>query len=331
MNSELLKIIDDFLEFESSTYARIFLIKKSKHADMSKKFHAQIFEIDDDIKPDFNSIANVTLNDIKDNHKKIKKFSDPHITQEYRTLKKNTFPEIEALLNELETQEDLSLIDSLKLMEKNDDVYCFQYKINHKRLFFFAKINKYVVPENEHNIVAKFDHNILKKHRDEFIIFDKQVFSIYVEDLETLLMINYSDTKKLLSFKSLFKNKCKEILIDELSDIFICDPNNMDSILNNNKTNEALIKMSESHVIDENRSHYKQWNDFCDTHTLEKVSKINLDDENGSPTINTSSELRMALYVSNNDIMQGVVRPGEYALVFSKEILNQNGSNSARN
>ena len=60
---------------------------------------------------------------------------------------------------------------------------------------------------------------------------------------------------------------------------------------------------------------------MINTH-IDVVTKLNLN-ESDSPLIDSSKELAMTLYVSNNDIMEGIVKPGEYALVFSKTILRK--------
>ena len=318
-----------FLKNTSRTHAKMFLIYKSNHQDVLKKFHAHVVEIDDDFKLDFNSIITTTLNNINYNHNKIKRFSDPKNTNEYRTIKKKLLPELEGLLEELEMQKDLSPITSIKQMEKINNVYCFQFKTIDKRIFVFAKIDKYLVPENEQNIVGEFKDDKLKKRKEELVIFDKNVFCIYFEEIETLLMLNYSNSKQLLNFKRQFKEKCAKILTDNLKDVFVCDKDKLDSILNNNSTNELLLKMYDADVIDNDKSHYKKWNEFYDEHPLDKVEKLILNDEN-APRINSSHDLGMALYVSNNDIMEGVVRPGEYALVFSKEILKMKKPKSVK-
>ena len=56
------------------------------------------------------------------------------------------------------------------------------------------------------------------------------------------------------------------------------------------------------------------------TKTIQK-SKLKLDTKTSNPIVENSRDLGMVLYVANNDMMEGVVRPGEYALVLSKKIL----------
>ncbi len=165
-------------------------------------------------------------------------------------------------------------------MKKTSNVYCFQFKTLEKRIFVFAKIDKYLVPENEQNIVGEFQNDKLKKRKEELIIFDKNIFSIYFEELETLLMLNYPNAKKLLNFKSQFKKKCAKILTDNLQDTFVCDEDKLDIILNNNSTNELLLKMYDANAIDKDKSHYKKWNKFYDEHPLDGVTKLNLNETN---------------------------------------------------
>ena len=314
--------IEHFLNVDSSTNVKMFFIYKSAHRSVSKKFHAHVAEIDDEFKPDFDSIAETALIKAKDNYRKIKKFTDPENTDEYRTIKKTALPELEGLLEEIDKQSDLSPVVDTREMKKTNNVYCFQLKTSEKRIFVFAKIDGHFEYENKEKIVAEFKNKKLKKLEEEMIIFDKNVFTIYFKESETLLMIDYNSTKALLDFKNQFKNKCAKILTDELQDTFVCNPDKLDAILNNSRTNELFLKMYDSDKIDKNKSHYKKWNKFYDKHPLDVVTKLNLN-ESDSPLIDSSKELAMTLYVSNNDIMEGIVKPGEYALVFSKTILRK--------
>ena len=314
--------IEYFLNVESSTNVKMFFIYKSSHRSVLEKFHARVAEIDDEFKPDFDSIAKTALTEARNNYRKIKKFTDPENTDEYRTIKKTTLPELEGLLEEIDAQSDLSPVGDTREMKKTNNVYCFQFKTSEKRIFVFAKIDEYFVSENKEKIVAEFKNKKLKKRNKEMIIFDKNVFAIYFKESETLLMIDYNSTKALLDFKNQFKNKCAKILTDEFQDTFVCNPDKLDAILNNSGTNELLLKMYSSDKIDKNKSHYKKWNEFYDKHPLDVVTKLNLN-ESDSPLIDSSKELAMALYVSNNDIMEGIAKPGEYALVFSKTILRK--------
>ena len=258
--------IEHFLNVDSSTNVKMFFIYKSAHRSVSKKFHAHVAEIDDEFKPDFDSIAETALIKAKDNYRKIKKFTDPENTDEYRTIKKTALPELEGLLEEIDKQSDLSPVVDTREMKKTNNVYCFQLKTSEKRIFVFAKIDGHFEYENKEKIVAEFKNKKLKKLEEEMIIFDKNVFTIYFKESETLLMIDYNSTKALLDFKNQFKNKCAKILTDELQDTFVCNPDKLDAILNNSRTNELFLKMYDSDKIDKNKSHYKKWNKFYDKH-----------------------------------------------------------------
>ena len=324
MNMESIQSLTGyFLTQKSETYSKIFLIHRSGHKDISKKFHAHVAEIDDDLKPDFDAMTKQVLQDIQKNYSKIKSFNDPENTDEYRIMKKDTISELDGLFEELETQKDLSPITNFDQMERdNHNMYCLQFKTPDKRIFMFAKIEKYVVLKNIQNIIAEFKSKKLAKKKNDVVIFSKNVFCVYYENIEKLLMLKYSDTKKLLGFKKLFKDNCTKILRDDLEGVIRFEEKNLDSILGNNDINEFLLKMNNRNLIETNHLHYEKWNELYEKQKFidKRLSKLMLDPD-GVPIVKNSRELGMVLYVSNNDIMTGVIKRGEYALVLSKVIL----------
>lgn len=324
MSDETLESITEyFLSQESKTHAKVFLIHRSKHKNVLEKFHASVVEIEDDLKSDFDEIVEKALSGVQKNYSRIKPFNNPEITNMYRTVKKTTFPELEGLFYELENQEELTPITSFKNMDQDKHmVYCFQFKTRNKRIFVFSTIEKYVIPENKQNIVAEFKAGQLKSKKDELAILNKEAFCIYYEDIQTLLMIKYSETKNLLGFQKIFKDKCIKILRDDLKNVISYDKANEEKILGNMGVNEFLVKMNNERLVETDKSHYERWNGVYEKQkfTDQRLSKIVLNEE-GIPTVKNPRELGMVLYAANNDIMRGVIKPGEYALVLSKFIL----------
>ena len=80
--------------------------------------------------------------------------------------------------------------------------------------------------------------------------------------------------------------------------------------------------MNNRNLIETNHLHYEKWNELYEKQKFidKRLSKLMLDPD-GVPIVKNSRELGMVLYVSNNDIMTGVIKRGEYALVLSKVIL----------
>ena len=323
-NRKLEEITNYFLAEKSQTHAKLFLIHRSKHTSVSKKFHASTVDINDDLKSNFDEIVENVLQDVRKNYSKIKPFNSSETTDVYRTINKTTFPELSGLLSELENQADLSPITSFKIMKQHKRlIYCFQFKTLDKRIFLFSTIKYMTLGKNPENLVVEFKSNKLKQKKDELAILNKDVFCIYYEDIKTLLIIRYADTKKMLGFKEMFKNRCVKILNDYLKNVVSYDGSDLDKILGNTATNEFLLK-NDARLIETGKDHYEKWNEVYESQkfTDRRLSKIVLGDS-GKPIIKNPRDLGMILYAANNDIMNGVIKPREYALVFSKTVLRR--------
>ena len=320
------KIIDqvnDFLTHDYDPFVKVFLIRKTKYRDIFKKFNVNVVEIEDSLKKDFKETMKEALQEINESSGKIKNFSDPEHTDGYRIIKKHLLPELGGMLNELEIQKDVQTITSFKNVENDSRVYCFQFKVDNQRIFAFADIVHYMLPEQQQYIMAEFSReHKLKKKTTETVVMSKDVFCIYFKDLDMLLTIDYPKTKSLLNFSEQFKNKCKKLITEDLIDVISVEKDDMEKVLANQAYNELMIKMHDGNRIDKEKTHFKQWNEFYDNVPLEEVDKLILDSD-GKPIIKKAIDLAQFLYVADNDIMEGVVRRGEFALVLSKKILKR--------
>ena len=300
-------------------FGQMFLIHKSKRPSIEKRFSASIVDVADDIKEEFESVIIERLEDVIQNYNDITKFSDPKNPNKYTTIKKALLPELEGLLTELETQKGIPTSKSFDVLG-DKDVYCFQLKIKDQRLFIFANVGKNITT-NKKYIIGKFKDGELQKIKDDLGVFEKEIFCIYYKRLESLLILDYGKTKTLLAFGDQFKEKCANILYEDLSEMIEYDDKDLSDILANKQINELIVKMKKNNIFEnKHKDHFKNWNEFYDKHPLENVERLSLNAEN-KPEVKNAKDIAMVLYVANNDLMQGIANPGEFARVISKIIL----------
>ncbi len=297
----------------------MFLIHKSKHQKIEERFSISAVDVADDIKDEFESIIIQKLKDIVKNYDNITSFGDPENSNEYTTIRKGLLPELKGLLMELENQEDVQSSTHSNILE-DKDVYCFQLKIEEQRLFVFANVGKNRT-SNKKYIIGKFRNGEIQKINDDIVVFEKKIFCVYYNSLELLVILDYNQTKDLLVFSDQFKTKCANILSEDLSDMIEYDVKHLPDILANKQINELMVKMQTNHIFEnKHKDHFKNWNKFYDKHPLEKFEKFSLNTEN-KPSVKNAKDITLVLYVANNDFMQGIANPGEFARVISKEIL----------
>ena len=316
-------ITEYFLTQDGHTHAKLFLIYKTTHQNVTEKFHATVVNIEDELKPAFDNMTVQVLKDIRKNYSKIISFSAKKLTDKYVKIKKTTLPELEGLLGELELHQEPPSVPSFQQMDRyNHNIYCFHYKTLDKRIFMFSKIEKYVFPENTQYIVGEFRGKKLKLKTDEIVILSTDVFCIYYEDIQTLLITKYSDTKKLLGLNKMFRNNCAKILKDKLKDVFSFDDADLKKITKASSTNEFLLKIHDRIPSRIDPSYYKKWNEIYEKKpvTHKRLSELQLT-RNGTPILKNSKDLETVLRIIHNDIMQGVMNPVELAVVYSKDTL----------
>ena len=301
------------------TFGQMFLVHKSKSQNIEKRFAISVVDVKDDIKEKFDSVITERLNDVIQNYSDITSFADPKNSNKYTTIKKTLLPELEGLLTDLETQQDLQASESFDVLG-DKDVYCLQLKIEAQRLFVFANVGKNISTKKKY-IIAKFKNGELQKINDDIGVFEKEIFCIYYVGMELLLILDYGKTKKLLAFNDQFKEKCANILSEDLSEMIEYDKKDLLDILANKQTNELMVRMQQNKIFDDtHKDHFKTWNEFYDKYPLEGVEKLSLNAEN-KPRVKNATDIAMVLYVANNDLVQGIANPGGFARVIRKEIL----------
>lgn len=322
--SEIIKIIRESTSNLTDVSVLLFLLQKSKSPDLSQKFkitHLPI--IGEDLKRPFLNLFEDKIKKLPAVDKDFRMFSDPEDSNFHVIIKKEILPELKAMIETIEFNDGLSRIEKFSDILVKSNIYCMEITSKSGgRIIAFGNLDQIHI-SNDDLISVKIYKEHLELSDPDVLILQKEIFAIYYPKAECLLMINYDKTKKLLDFKTQFTDKCNDILTNLAdNDIIDIPQDNRTKIFTNQKINELAVKYEDGGSFKPTKEHFKKWNDFCENTPLDAVSKIKLNDQ-GMPTITNSNELANFLYVSNNDIMQGVVRPGEYARVISRINLNK--------
>ena len=297
----------------------MILIHRTQSKDPSRRFRTVPVNIDDGINNAFKERAKLALENIKANEKSISKFSDPTNANSYVEVEAGVLADLDTLLGRLKSEKSFHGSHNFDEV-KEKGISCYVLKSEQKRVFIFFNVGKNNLDPDRH-IVSKLTGDGLLIQRDKLVIFENKAFAVYYEEAQSLLMIDYNQTKKLLSFNEQFKIKCKAVLDESLDDLVSLEADDLDGLLNVNATNEKITKMDARGVFEgADREIFAEWNKFYDTMPLEGTRKVDLGND-GKAIIRNRDDLEMTLRILNNDIVEAVNARGTFAMATGKKEL----------
>lgn len=301
----------------------IFLIKKNRgRKDELNKFTTHRLRINDNVAIPLRSTLRNQLNDITETKPIIKKFSDPSsLSEDLTIIKKESLKALSGLLSDLEVHKEGAQIESLKNMEYAN-AYCFEAKIGSESIYVFSEISSLHLQKDIDEITTQIKNGEIVIVDFDFISFSKNISCIYFPQTEYLLILDYPKTEHLLGFKEQFQTAAIEIL-GNLSDTINIDEEFLKNDLTNNSLNKLIVQMDIEDRITKDPDHYKNYNTFYESHKdLEELEKIEFDKEN-KVVVRNMSGLKNYLNVSDNRVVEGVVKRGEYSIAIKRVLLRK--------
>lgn len=320
MAPTILSTTREMLDIETSEMsARMILVHKTKSRNFDRMFRTVSVDIDSGMKKALIENARGALEGVAKNAGSITEFSDPANANSYVAMDPGVLPSLVSLLGELKTQtghHGSSNYDELK--EKG--IGCLVLKSRGRRAFVFFNTGKNQLRPDKY-IVSRLDHEQLTLHDGKLIVLERDVFAVYYENLEKLLIISYRSAKKLLGLNEQFRSKCVSILDEKLGDLVTFEGADTAALLSNMTTNEKMVKMDSRGAFEgASRETLDRWNRFYKSTPLEKTSPIRLNAD-GKAVIGSRDDLDMLLCVLNNEVVEPVTDRRSYALAPSKKSL----------
>ncbi len=301
----------------------IFLIKKRMgQRNELNKFTTHRLKIADNVAIPLRQSLQDYLTLLTETKPQIKKFSDPStLSEDLMIINKESLKALAGLLSDLELHRDGSPIESLKQME-HAKAYCFEVKANNETIYVFSEVTHLYLPKETDEITAQLKGGELKIMDSDIIVFSKNIACLYFPQLEYLLIIDSVKTEHLLGFKEQYKDIATKTL-ESLSNTINVDNEFLENKLTNHEVNKLIVQMGMERRIIEEPDHYKAYNNFYEKHKdLEELEKLEFDKQN-KVVIRNMSELKIFLDVSDNRIVEGVVKRGEYSIAIKRIVLRK--------
>lgn len=301
----------------------IFLIKKRiGQRNELEKFTTHRLRIADNVAKPMRESLQSTLNSLIETNPKIKRFSDPSVlSDDLMIINKKSLKTLEGLLSDLELHHDGASIESLKQME-HAKAYCFEVKVNNESIYVFAEVANLYFSKQGGKISAQLKDGELKIMDSEIIVFSKDIVCTYFPKLEHLLIMDYEKTAQLLGFREQYRETATKVLKD-LSNTIDIDDEFLENKLTNHEVNKVIVQMDIEKRIIQEPNHYKDYNSFCDAHSdLEELEKLMFDGDD-RVKIKDMQGLEIFLHVSDNRIVEGVVKRGEFSIAIRRTLLRK--------
>lgn len=232
---------------------------------------------------------------------KIKKFSDPSLIEsdDLYIISKNTFQELDGLIQDLEMHNDSSPIQELDNM-KNASLYCFEITLNDHTVFAIGSMDNMYLKDDQKHILAEFKSNKIVPVTKNLAVFSKNILCLYFKNIEKLLILNPKKTTDALGFANQYQNAAKKIISEEWSVVNIAS-DSLEKVLKNNINNKALVKIHNAKRLINDIAHYKKYNDFCSNNDNLDLERLTIVDD--KLQIEKPKQIEIALHASDNTIV----------------------------
>ena len=323
MTDTIPSVTKEILAGVEGSFASLFLVQRVPPRGPHKSFRTVSVEIRDDMAEEFRESAKKALEDVVNNQDRITEFSDPSNANSYVAMDRNTLPQLDALLGDLERRDGFHGSRSFDEV-KDKGISCLALKLGDRRVFVFHNVGKNNNSPDKY-IVGRFAGGGLRLNTDKLVVFEKHVFAIYYEDLGQLLIVSYRSAKRLLGFREQFRSTCKTILTKKLNELVSLGDADPEALLGSAAVNEKMVKMHGRGAFDNpDRDVFKRWNQFYKKTHLDDTSPVDIDPD-GKAVVDDRDSLEMLLHILSHDVVEPVTLRNTYALATSKKGLRSTG------
>lgn len=320
MDPNILSITDKILSVKTADMsADLVLLHRTKSSNADRMFRSVSVSLDDEMKKMLIENTKKTFKAVKKNAYSITEFSDPADHNSYVEMTLGVLPKLNALLDELKRGTGYHGSSNFDELNKKG-IGCLILKSGGRRIFAFFNVSKNHLRPDKY-IITSLSRERLTLHDGKIIVLEKNVFAVYYEDLEKLLITSYRSAKKLLGFNEQFKSVCSLILDAKLDELVTFEGADHRAFLGNMATNEKMVKMDSRGAFEGvTRKVLEVWNQFYKKTPLEETNLIKLN-KDGKAVISNHKDLKMLLRVLNSEIVEPVTDRRSYALAPSKKPL----------
>ena len=317
------QILNELKEFGhaqiSNASVKAYLIKRTRKRNILEKFTTHRVPIADEMANNYRKSFLESLQErgfTDDNIPNVKNFSDPSLVEsdEMYVIPKGALQELDGLIQDLESHNDIAPIQELDLM-KDAHLYCLEFAIGDHEVFTIARVENVYSKDNSQYILAEFKSDEIVPVKKNLVQFSKSIMCVYFKNTKLVLILNPTGAANALSFSDQYKKKSKEIISQEW-DIIDIPEGLLEKVLANNIYNKALVKLHNAHRLFSDIERYVKYNQICKEQHLDLEPLIIKHDK---LLIEKPQQLENALHASDNTLVEGVLVAGEYSLALRRK------------